>query len=247
MYENTLQDSHALATLGLSPTMLFQGFPYLVTRVVPAMYHIILLPDDVADPTLTDIAHRQARANRLETCLVMSADSALFITVGGRECRGKPPRGGLIITDRLRPCLNFGDAASLTYRRRALQRFIAECPPRSGYMFGDLTKGGQRATLEEAVTLAGTQCNRVPRGLTRCEDCGEWRGRCLDPSPQFAGQVMDVHCRCANDNRCAACGELLHARKLNANMYNERDGHIWHTPGFSGLGHVCRVGPTSRC
>jgi len=50
---------------------------------------------------------------------------------------------------------------------------------------------------------------------------------------------MDVHCRCANDNRCAACGDLLHERKLNANTYNEADGHVWHTPGFAGLGHVC--------
>jgi hypothetical protein len=50
---------------------------------------------------------------------------------------------------------------------------------------------------------------------------------------------MDVHCRCANDNRCAACGDLLHESKLNANTYNEVDGQIWHTPGFSGFGHVC--------
>ncbi len=46
---------------------------------------------------------------------------------------------------------------------------------------------------------------------------------------------MQVHCRCQNDNRCAACGGFLYERKLNANYYNARDGQIWHVPGFSGL------------
>ncbi len=42
-----MRDSHALATLGFRPTTLFECFPYLVTRVVPTMYHIIVLPDDL--------------------------------------------------------------------------------------------------------------------------------------------------------------------------------------------------------
>jgi hypothetical protein len=54
---------------------------------------------------------------------------------------------------------------------------------------------------------------------------------------------MTVHCRCANDNRCAACDRLLYEHKLNANYYNPRDGQIWHVPGFSGLGHRCPVTP----
>jgi hypothetical protein len=56
---------------------------------------------------------------------------------------------------------------------------------------------------------------------------------------------MAVHCRCANDNRCAACGGLLYKRKLNANYYNPCDGRIWHVPGFSGLGHRCPVTPAA--
>jgi hypothetical protein len=35
-----------------------------------------------------------------------------------------------------------------------------------------------------------------PRGLQRCGHCNDWRGQCLDPSPQFAGQLMTVHCYC---------------------------------------------------
>jgi hypothetical protein len=41
----------------------FDGFPYLVTRVVPAMY----------------------RANRLQTSLVLGPDAAIFVTSDGTE------------------------------------------------------------------------------------------------------------------------------------------------------------------
>jgi hypothetical protein len=233
-----MQDSHALASLGFRPTTLFEGFPYLVTRVVQTMYHVIVLPDDI-DVPLVEVARLQARANALPTCLVCAADSAVYIGADRCEHQGEPPRGGVIVTGRLRPCRVFTETASLVSRRSALDRFIDQVTPRKEYMFGDLTKGGQPATLEETVMLAGTQANGVPRGLARCPQCGEWRGRCLDPSPQFAGQVMEVHCRCANNNRCAACGGLLHTRKLNANQYREADGQIWHTPGFSAFGHRC--------
>jgi hypothetical protein len=231
------QDSHALVTLGLWPTRLFEGFPYVVTRVVPAMYHHMVLPDEVDEAALVDIARRQARANVLETCLVLSADSALFIGADGCEHRSKAPRGGFVVIDRLQPCRSFTQTERLVARRLALDRFIAEGPPRTGYVLGDLTCGRRPATLDEMVMLAGTQADGVPRGLGRCSGCGEWRGHCLSPS--LADHVIEVHCRCANDNRCAACGRLLHTRKLNANEYSERDGRIWHTPGFSGLGHIC--------
>ncbi len=49
-----MQDSHALAGLDLWPTSLFEGFPYLVTRVVPAMYHVIVLPDDLEEADLIE-------------------------------------------------------------------------------------------------------------------------------------------------------------------------------------------------
>jgi hypothetical protein len=54
---------------------------------------------------------------------------------------------------------------------------------------------------------------------------------------------MRVHCGCNNDNRCARCGERLAEWKLNANYYDERDGHIWHVPGFSALSHRCASVP----
>jgi hypothetical protein len=234
-----MQDSHALATLGIRPTTRFDGFPYLVTRVVPTMYHIILLPAGVDAAHLLELARRQARINALPTCLVCAADAATYIAADGTEFGAEPPCGGVIITGRLRPCRTFPETESLVARRLALARFIEQVTPRTGYMFGDLTKGGRPATIEETVMLAGTQANGVPRGLARCGDCGEWRGRCLDPSPQFVGQVMEVHCRCTNNNRCAACGGLLYERRLNANYFDTDDDSIRHVSGFSGLSHRC--------
>lgn len=242
-----MRDSHALAALGFLPTSLFEGFPYLVTRVVPAMYHIIVVPDDLGDADLVDLTRRQARANALPTRLVRAADSALYVAPDGPEYLAEPPRGGVIIADRLRPYRPFPETQTLVARRSALARHIEAVTPRASYMLGDVTKGGRPATLEETVLLAGRQPNGVPRGLIRCARCGEWRGRCLDPTPRFAGQVMDVHCRCANDNRCAACSGLLHERKLNANVYNEVDGQVWHTPGFSGFGHTCAGEAPFQC
>jgi hypothetical protein len=241
-----MQDSHALATLGFSPHGLFESFPYLVTRVVPAMYHIIVLPNELHADSLIEISRRQARANRLPTCLVSSSVSALYMAPDGREYEHAPPRGGIVVANRLRPCRTFAKTQSLVARQSALQRYIDGATPRSGYTFGDLTKGGRPATLEENVMLAGRQPNGVPRGLVQCGRCAEWQGRCLDPSPKFTGHVMDVDCRCANDNRCAACCRLLHGRKLNANHYNEVDRHIWHTPGFSGFSHACAAGTPQR-
>lgn len=238
-------DTHALTALDLMPIACFDGFPYLVTRVVPSMYHVILLPHDADD--LVEIARRQATANQLPTCLVLRKNAALFIDSGGLETLSTaPPAGGVVVTDRLRAPIDFSLTEDLQRRRREFIEFIEAASPRVGYMLGDLTKGGRPAILDERVLLDGQQVNGIPRGLERCFRCGEWCGRCLDPSPQFAGLVVDVHCRCANDNRCAACGVRLHARRLNGNQYSEQDRTVWHTPGFVAFGHKCDGAAISR-
>ena len=55
----------------------FDGFPYLVTRVVPTMYHVILLPDDLGTEALIAITRHQAHSNQLPACLVLKANLAL--------------------------------------------------------------------------------------------------------------------------------------------------------------------------
>jgi hypothetical protein len=239
-----MTDDYGIAagsSLWLASLPTFEGFPYLITRVVPAMYHCILLPDDLSIESASEITRRQARANRLQTCLAFKRHRALYIASDGTEhWTASVPSGCILLADYLRPCCAFLDTSVFSERRRRLKEFAEQIRPRVGCAFGDLTKGGREPTFEESVLLAGTQPSGVPRGVARCIRCGEWRGRCIDPNPRFEGMVMDVHCWCDNDNRCAACGAPLYERKLNANYYDERDRKIWHVPGFSGLSHRCQ-------
>jgi hypothetical protein len=220
---------------------LFEGFPYLVTRVVPAMYHVMLVPADASELELLLLARTQWRANRLETCLVTDVDRAWFIGADGHDALAQtPPRGGILVTGLLKTVRLWPDTAELQARQCRLDALVEVHRSEGGYILGDLTKGGREATADEVGRLAGDGPEGRPRGLECCATCGEWRGRCLDPSPTFVCKVMTVHCSCQNDNRCAACGEFLYERKLNANYYNSRDGQIWHVPGFSGFRHGCR-------
>jgi hypothetical protein len=217
----------------------FDGYPYLVTRVVPTFYHLILLPADVSPDTLRDLARSQVRANHLPTCLVLGEDLCLYLAPEGGETVSEGiPRGGILVTDRLLLSTPIPRSTELAERCHWLQAFL-ETGPRTGALFEDLTKGGRLATPDEQVRLAGRSPSGVPNGLERCRRCGEWRGECLDPSEQFLGRLMRVHCRCENWNRCARCGERLYARRLNANYLNPDDGHIWHVPGFCALDHAC--------
>jgi hypothetical protein len=229
------------STRRLYPSLpLFDGFPYLVTRVVPAMYHVILLPATASELELVLLARTQWRANRLETCLVTGGDRAWFISADGRdELAQTPPRGGTLVAGLLKPSRLWVDTPELQARQRRLDAVNERYRRKGGYILGDLTKGGREATADEVGRLAGAGPEGRPRGLERCFTCGEWRGLCLDPSPTFVGKVMTVHCSCQNDNRCAACGGFLYERKLNANYYYANDGQIWHVPGFSGFRHRC--------
>jgi hypothetical protein len=118
-------DRHSPAIPDAQPTGFFTGFPYLVTRIAPAVYHIIVLPDELDEAQLLEIARQQAAANARPTCLVCAADSAIYIGADGRESRGEPPSGGFVITGGLEPCRVFPETPSLAARRRALNRFIA--------------------------------------------------------------------------------------------------------------------------
>src|SRR5262249_5123208 len=105
-------------------------------------------------------------------------------------------------------------------------------------MFGDWAKGGRPATQEETLRLAGTQAGGVPKGLFPCFLCGEWRGECLDPNPQWEGLVMTCHCRCDADF-CPRCGRTLCKWKLGASYYDQTDGQIWFVPSFAAINHRC--------
>jgi hypothetical protein len=113
-----------------------------------------------------------------------------------------------------------------------------KCAKRSGYLFGDMRKGGRPATGEDLKTLSGLSPSGVPRGQVYCDGCGGRRGECLDPNPFFKNMVMKIHCCCENDNLCAHCSPPLCEYKLNANYYSA-DLQIWHVPGFCGFPRCC--------
>jgi len=224
---------------GITLQMHPEVYPYLVTRVVPTLYHIILLPKGEQDK-LIKIASAQVSFNKLESCLVLAPREALYIYPDGSEMRSSDiPTGGVLVHDRLRPWKAFPDDRELSGRKDLLEKYIGALK-QEGYLLGDLTKGGRKPTPREAQDLRGIQENGVPRGLDLCPRCGEWQGTCLDSIPDLGERAVEVSCLCQNDNRCAGCGGPLYERKVNANYYNPKDGKIWRVPGFSGLGHTCK-------
>lgn len=220
----------------------YDDVPYLLTRIVPTLNHIIPLSDSLDESSLRSVARYQYQSNQLPTCLVLGARSCIYFDGHGAEtATDHVPSGGIVVAERLKPCMPFEHTPWWEVKISRLRAFI-EGQSRAGttgYLLGDLTKGGRHATVEERQLFAGTTPDGIPTGLSRCAVCKEWKGTCLDPSPQFRGQLMTVVCRCDNDNRCARCHALLAERKLNGNSYCESDGEIWHTPGFVGLGHQC--------
>ena len=225
----------------------FDGFPYLVTRVVPAMYHISLLLQGAGELELAVLSRTQWRANRFDVCLVLGEQRALYLSADGIEgLDTMPPRGGIVMCGSLRAPSPWPNTSEPQARQRRLDAFIDEHSPKKGYSLGDLRKGGRDATADDVARLAGAGPEGAPRGLERCVVCHEWHGVCLDQSARFFCKVMKVHCCCQNDNRCAACGAFLYERKLNANFYSAGDHQIWHVPGFSGLSHRCSTSATKE-
>src|SRR5207247_434991 len=217
----------------------FDGFPYLLTRVAPAIYHLSLLPAEHEADVLMGFGHRQMQANRLPACVVLGADLCAYIVGPGEARRSRDlPWGGVLVTGKLAPCEDFPETPELAERRRRLEAFL-QARKSGGYAFGDVRKGGRPATPDDMIRLTGRQLSGVPGGLVRCASCHDWKGECLDPNPRLPGLVVQVNCRCENDNCCARCGELLYDWRLGANYYDPQDGQVWHVPGFCAFRHRC--------
>lgn len=221
-------------------TRAFEGFPYLATRLVPLLHHIMLLPRSWQAEQLQGFARRQAQANCLPTCLVLAGDLCVYFGEDGGAYRSvEIPRSAYVVSKKLAPAEPIPESAELAAWQTELAIF-EEAQRRNlgtGFLLGDVTKGGRPPTPDEEDRLAGTHADGIPRGLLPCLVCGEWRGNCLDTTHRKL--VVRVCCTCENDNRCACCGGLLHDRKLNANFLDLADRKIWHVPGFYGLNHRC--------
>jgi len=222
----------------------FRGFPYLVTRLVAGFYHIILLPlsEEFESSRFREIARIQAMLNWLPTCLVLSSEACLYFSPDLREQpSGDIPTAGQIEWGKLVACERLPLTKQLYLRYEMLQRFNQQLSSHLGkgysIILGDVTKGGRALQPEEEASLNGYQANGIPNGLSRCDRCRELKGECFDPKISL---VVQISCRCENENLCAACLTPLYERKLNANYYSESDGNIWHVPGYCALDHQCQ-------
>lgn len=222
-------------------------YPYIETRVVPTLYHITVLPE-LEYMDAVDVLREQYSYNKLDSCLVAGPDRALYISKGGVEAlKRNLPSGGFVITEKLKSVIERNtnedfEILNTEYLNRIIElKEYIESMEYSGYMMGDLTKGGHEVTELEQILFDGLNENEegVPKGLLKCDTCGYYKGLCLDPGKNFKNQVMEVSCLCDNDNLCALCEKTLHKHKLNANYFEPKDGQIWHVPGFSGLSHRC--------
>ncbi|MCC6486398.1 MAG: hypothetical protein IT364_02780 [Candidatus Hydrogenedentes bacterium] len=177
--------------------------------------------------------------NKFSCCLVLNEGSSIYFEPDGSEhCQTEIPGGGIVVTGKLQLVRRFPQTEDSARRQGELDAFI-KARRQTGYAMGDLKKGGRQASAEELVRLAGKQPGGIPVGLTRCGTCGQWRGECLDPNPDLPLRVVTVHCRCQNDTLCASCGKPLREERVNGNSYSERDGHVWHLPGFCAFEHEC--------
>ncbi|RPH51673.1 MAG: hypothetical protein EHM85_05885 [Desulfobacteraceae bacterium] len=217
-----------------------KGYPYLVIRIVKSLFHInVLSAEQNNSEELLQLAQTQADANKLDVCLVTNENAGVYFAPKQKPRFSEEiPKGGIFIKDRLRLSVDQPVGTDLLRRESELETFI-KSTKQTGYLTGDLRKGAREATQEELICLQGVQENGLPKGLVICSVCGDYRGECLDPSQIQQGLVVRVSCYCENDNLCAYCGGKLNDRKLNSNHYETKDGKIWHTPGFSGLGHRC--------
>src|SRR6187401_3116205 len=94
------------------PLPRFDGFPYISTRVIPALYHIILLPAGGVEAELVRLTRQQALANQLSSCLVQASDRAIYCEPDGRTIMSdEPPWGGNTIAGGLVPAVDCDDAS----------------------------------------------------------------------------------------------------------------------------------------
>ena len=221
------------AALGLRA---YDGYPYLSIRVVPTLYHVVVLPRTLPSETLYLLARTQRDANRLPLCLVLGESHSVYCDPeGGSYDSADLPRGGHVLTGRLELRTPLGPSDEVLARCDRLVTFI-EAQANQGYLVCNGAADLRRATLDELYTLRGVTADGLPRGLARCPRCREWCGTTILPKTD---KVVRAYCQCENWNRCARCGGPLGERRLNAHQYDPQDGKFWHTPGFCGLSHRC--------
>ncbi len=104
---------------------LYEDFPYLVTRLVSSLYHVIPLPEAFDEASLRSLARYQALCNHLPTCLVLGNKRAVYIDNASRESVATlPPRGGIVIGGQLRLSPGLERGAWWNERSRRLRKYV---------------------------------------------------------------------------------------------------------------------------
>lgn len=235
-------------TLDIDGTLVhaFGGFPYLVTKVASALYHVTLLPPGPAE-RLVHSAYTQWEANRLDICLCLDWDKVVFVQGLGRlHAAVHLPYASLTLADAILPGSSIDPLPFADPRVEQLERFIDEIAFPEAVQESDIflnpLKGGCEGPADERALLLGRSESGIPRGLFRCQVCGEFRGSCLDPSFELRGITVPVFCKCVNNTRCAVCGEPFDEHRLNTNYYDPGLNEVIQVSALPALRHRCEDG-----
>lgn len=218
----------------------FQSFPYLSTRVFPALYNINLYPRGLSESNLIELARQQVSANKLPACMVLGWNRGLWFDGAGYETwRTFIPKGGAILDGKLKTPQDFSCDEDFSKRCQLLDKFSNKSLSGGGYLVGDPENCVREAAQEDAQ-IGELHGNIIPRSITVCEKCGDLKGECFYPESEcYSDKIWKVTCRCDNDNLCAACGEPLFHHKLDSCFYDRESRGILHVAGYCVLSHVC--------
>jgi len=221
----------------------FDGYPYLVTRIGhSALRNVAILPTDWPRERLVDLGIRQARANKLDTCLCLAPSDAVYVTAEGKTDEARFVPFGIPVVERLVLAEQFSETPELVARQATLLRF-REASGATGYIVGDGLERGDLATAADVDRLSVLNAEGFPLGLSRCRVCRWMRGDYLalrgEGNGDMRPRVVRVHCKCENENRCAGCGGALAAWRLSSYFWDEAERKVWYVAAYSALSHRC--------
>ncbi len=221
----------------------FDGYPYLVTRIGNcALRHVAVLPATWSRERFVDLARRQAAANRMDTCLALAADDAVYVTADGVVHQATFVPTGLPVIDRLRLADPLPTTPELEGRRDRLRAYT-DAASGPGYIVGDGLEAGRPATPADIVRPVRRNDEDPYPGLVRCPTCRDLAGDFLATKGEGDGdmkrRVIRVHCRCENHNRCAWCGDHLADRRLSAYYFIEETAKVGYVAAYVSFSHRC--------
>ena len=75
----------------------FDGFPYLATQLAPGIYRVTVMPSDLGDVALVELARAHVAATKVDTCLVLAANTAVYLSRDGETTvTAEPPKGRIL-------------------------------------------------------------------------------------------------------------------------------------------------------